>query len=303
MPRKYLWGVILLLLIVNIFTIMMCVNEKDQVEVQNISGTKNGVNEKEPVAEIDGDEIEYKTWVNELLNEHGKQTLREMINHEVVFQLAEENNIEVEDKTINREIARLMTLEDVLTKEEREEKREKWEEEIRYRFYLEQLLTEDIEVSDAELEDYFAEYERQYNFTEMFQLSHIVVNSESQAQLALEALEEGASFQEVSREYSTDEDTRDSGGYLGFYTDTSSFLSDEYFVQVKELKEETYSDPFSVGNSQVIVYLHQNLPEITFTFEEAYEEVRRDVALDKLEQNVDPSLLWEQYEIDWIYED
>src|SRR5699024_5305842 len=100
---------------------------------------------------------------------------------------------------------------------------------------------------------------------------------------------------------SVDEDSASKGGYLGFYTESSSFIPDSYFEKAVSIDEGTYSDAFVTNNGYAIIFNHQFLEEVKLSYEEAYEEVRQDLALDQLDKKVEATPLWEQLEVDVFY--
>ncbi len=135
----------------------------------------------------------------------------------------------------------------------------------------------------------------------MVQLSDIVVSSQQEAEFVIAKLDEGESFSQVSQELSTDSETVDKGGYLGYYSETSSFIPPTYYKKAVSMEEGTYSEPLLIGDNYAIIFHHQHLPAIQLSYEEAYQEVRQDLAFDKMETEMDASALWERMEVDLIY--
>ncbi len=294
-----LWSIILLLLITNITTIFIFSGENSSDEFVVLE--ENKVDRNKPLAEIGNKEILYQDWMSELIEQYGESVLHDLIDKEVVFQLAEEENIEIHPKIVDRELSRMMVMQGLLSADEKEKKVEKWTEQIHYRYYLQHLLSKSISVSEAEIEEYYQFYQNQYQFDDMVQLSHILVSTEQEAEYVMARLDDGESFSEVASELSTDEGSAASGGYLGFYSKTSSFIPSEYYDTAISLEAGTYSEPVLVNNGYAIIFHHQHLPAIELSYEEAYEEVRQDIALDQLESEVDASVLWDQLEIDLRY--
>ncbi|QDP38848.1 peptidylprolyl isomerase [Radiobacillus deserti] len=298
MTRKFLWGIIVLLLITNLTTVAIWMIERN--------GTAPGpmgvdVDKDKPVATIGEKEVSYEKWVEMLQKNYGKKALEELVNKEVVSQLAKEENIEINNKLVEREIALLFTMEGPLSEKEIKAKKEEWDEEIRYRLALEELLTKDIEVDPKEVESYYEEYKNQYNFEESIQLSHIVLPDKETAEKVHDELEAGASFSSLAREYSIDKETKENGGYLGFYTEGDTFLLDEYYNKAMEMEERTYSEPFLGGNGTVILYLHRKLPDISFKYDELQEHIKRELALEKIEPAISAQALWDDKKVEWIF--
>ncbi|WP_277678496.1 peptidylprolyl isomerase [Gracilibacillus dipsosauri] len=292
LSKLSLWVIIFILLITNITTLLF---SKGNTEIA--LDDESVIHQKKPLATIENEKIKYEEWLDLLTRGYGEKVLTEMVNQEVVFQLAEQEELEIDSKIVEREIARLLIMQGVLTEEERKSLQEKWTEQIKYRYYMKALLTRDVEVSDSEVKQYFQTYENQYQFEEVVQLSHIVVSSEAEADEAYQKLESGASFTDVAQEYSMDEETASEGGYLGYYTETNSFIPPEYFHETLAMDEGTFSQPIRTDQGFSIVFLHHHIPAVNVSYEEAYQEVKQDLALDQMDQNLDPELLWEELEV------
>ncbi|UOQ83872.1 peptidylprolyl isomerase [Gracilibacillus salinarum] len=296
--RLVLWSIILLLLLTNICTVLLMSNNNASDQLVMSDGE---IDRNKPLAEVGETDINYQSWLNELINQHGEEVLYNMVDSEVVFQLAKQQDLSIEPKIIEREIARMMVMEGVLSKEEKADKVDEWTQQIEYRYYLQELLTNDVEVPESEIEAYFNEYQRQYQFEDMVQISHILVPTQQEAEYVMTKLEDGESFSEVAKEHSIDEETASDGGYLGFYSETSSFIPTEYYEVTSELSPGDYSEPQLVDNGYAVIYLHQHLASIELSYEEAYQEVRQDLALDQLDDDIDAESLWNEIGVDLTY--
>ncbi|WP_163583016.1 peptidyl-prolyl cis-trans isomerase [Gracilibacillus saliphilus] len=297
--RLVLWSIILLLLITNITTIFIFSGQNSSDEFVVLD--ENPVDRNQPLAEIGDEEVLYQDWMSELIEQYGESVLHDLIDKEVVFQLAEDKDLEVHSKIIDRELSRMMVMQGLLSEEEKEKKIEKWTEQIKYRYYLQQLLSEDVSVSEAEIEEYYQFYQNQYQFDDMVQLSHILVSTQQEAEYVMARLDDGEPFNEVAKDLSIDEESGTDGGYLGFYSETSSFIPREYYDTAISLEAGTYSEPILVNNGYAIIFHHQHLPAIELNYDEVYEEVRQDIALDQLQSEVDASALWDQIEVELNY--
>jgi foldase protein PrsA len=296
MTRKFLWGVIVLLLLTNLLTISVWMNDRSDSDYLDVE-----VDDRKPVASIGKDSISYQEWMQKLESKYGKHVLQTMIDKKVVFQLAKKEGLAINEKVINREISLLLTMQGILSEGEIKKRKKQWAEDIKYRVYLDDLFTRDIEVTETQVAEYYERYSDQYDFQESIQLSHILVQDRETAQKIIRELNDGASFASLAREYSVDDNTRMDGGYLGYFTNSSELLPTEYYTEAIEMKEGTYSGPLLVANGVAVIYLHQLLPSVTFTFDEAKAEVKRDLALERLKSPPSADLLWDQYDIDWIY--
>lgn len=300
MSKKLLLGIIIVLLITNIASLLFW-NKDETVGLGNKNGNGEGeINENEPVATIDGEEISYEDWKQALQSNHGEKQLKKMIDRSIVKQMAKEKNIEVHDKVIEREIALLTSMQGEISEEEYERNEENWEEEILYRYQLEMLLTEDTSIPEGEIKSYYDKYKNQYDFSASMQLSHILVQNFDTAEKVLQDLNEGASFDLLARENSIDEESKKDGGYLGFITTSSQFFPNGYEEVAAEMEEHSYSEPFRADNGVAIIYLHRKLPSIEFTYEEIKPYVKSELALQQMDQSLSANPLWEEAEVDWI---
>ncbi|MUK88051.1 protein secretion protein [Ornithinibacillus sp. L9] len=300
MSRRFLMALIAVLLITNIATLMLW-TRSGPGEVVEDEASDMQIDTKKPVASIDGDEITYEAWMAALRDNYGQKQLKTMIDRTVVNKLADQQGITVHEKVINREIALLASMQGVMTEEETEKMEEKWRDEIIYRYQLEALLAEGINVSEDDMRAYYDQYHNQYNFTESIQFSHILVEDQETAEKVKGELDNGASFSLLAKEYSIDEDTRDAGGYFGYYTTNSQFLPNGYKEKASEMEEYSYSEPFLTDQGYAIMYLHRSMPEITFTYDELKPYIKNELALVSSEVSLVADSLWDTMEIDWLY--
>src|SRR5699024_6163309 len=303
MSRKLSSGIILLLIITNIVTLIFWRNDGGDGKTLVIDNGDGQQSEEGTLATVGDKTITYDEWIDGLKEEQGKRQLKNMIDREVVQQLAEEKDIQVNDKLINRELAVLMTMEGVMTEDEIEKEEEKLRADIEHRYLLEALLADGASVSEDDIRTYYDNYHNQYNFSESIQFSHIIVDDMGTAEKVITELDDGASFQLLAQEYSTDDETKDQGGYLGFYSTTSQFMPSGYSDIAEDMDEHTYSEPFRVGDDVAIIYLHRTLPAYEFEYDEIKDHIKNELALNDLEQSLTVDPLWDELDIDWVYDE
>jgi foldase protein PrsA len=297
MSKRLLLGIVVVLIITNIATLLFWYKGETVVVDEDVRVRSNG-----PVASIAGESISFEDWMRQLRLTNGEQQLKTMIDRTVVKQLAKENKIKVPDKVIDRELSLLTSMQGVMTKEETKALQASWREDIRYRYQLEALLTKDISIDEQKVKEFYEKYKNQYNFKSAMQLSHIVVKDKDVAEKVIKELDDGASFDLLAREYSIDEDSKKDGGYLGFITTSSQFFPSEYESTIKDMKSHSYSEPIKVNKGYAVVYLHQLLPSIEFTYDEIKPYVKSELALQESGQSLTADPLWKKLDIEWIYE-
>lgn len=300
MKRKLLWIVIALLLVSNVVTLLI-LNSGEEENRRMHGGTTEGNQGNQVAATIGGEEISYEYWLDHLEQSYGRKALKEIINHHVIEQLAQENNITIEQGILDLETSFLFTLEGTLTSTQVEEKRAEWEEMIKHRLSVEELATMDVDVPEAEIQAYYDRYRNQYSFSQHIQISHIIVPDRSTADRVIEELDQGASFSALAREYTIDDETRRDGGYLGYFTASNSFLPSGYFERATALEEHEYSEPFQTGEGIGILYLHRNLPSVELTYDQVRNHIRRILALEQIHPAPNPTDFWNELNVEWIY--
>ena len=304
MTRKFLWGIIVVLLVTNLTTVLIWMNANNGDGI-DITKEYPGLSKdsKQVVALVGDVEITNNELYQNLQTKYGQQELEDMINDEVVKQLVERNKIKISDKVIAREIDLMETMLGTANNEDIKARRTEWKKEVESRLYLEELLTNDIVIKEEDLKEFYKNHKDQYNFEETYQLSQILVKDQEEADKVEKELKNGADFTMLAREYSIDDYTRNKGGYLGYFSKDSQYLPSIYYDKASNLQEGAYSQPFNTEDGVVILYLHQKLPAIEFTYDEIRGQIKRELALDSLGESASAKLLWEQIGVDWIYGD
>lgn len=295
MNQRVLLVIIALLLITNIGTLLTREKGSDSND-PTVSDTGTVQSEDGVVGRIGSKEITEQEWLSTLQKEYGEEVLQKLIDHEVVFQLAEETGITINEKLVKRDLLAAESVQGLLTEEERKQLQGQWEKDILFRYYLEELLTRDVKVPEEDVREFFDKDPHYFDFDESYQVSQIVLGSKEEGNQVWEELENGASFAMLAREYSEDPYTANNGGYLGFYTDESQYFSPSFYEEAAKLKEGEYTKPFQTNEGTTILYLHRKLPAVTFSFDEVKDQIRREIAMDLINLPLDARPLWEEAE-------
>ncbi|GEM04640.1 hypothetical protein HMI01_16280 [Halolactibacillus miurensis] len=259
------------------------------------------VDRNEPVAEIDGEPIEFEEWMTYLETHFGKEALEALITDEVTGKISAEENISINEKIIDLEVMRMHTLYGQLPESQVEQREALWRDNIHSRLLMERLLTRDVSVSDADIDAYYQQHQGDFEFSRWIELSEIEVDSQATADAIYQALEDGADFHALAREYATTEEMLETGGYLGFYSYDSTFLTEDYKSRVDALDAYSYSEPFQNGSGYSIVYLGRDLPAITLPLADVRDYIRTELAIEQLAYLPDEQTLWEERNVEWIY--
>ena len=259
------------------------------------------VDRNEPVAEIDGEPIAFDTWMAYLETHYGKEALEALITEEVTEKISAEENISINEKIIDLEVMRMHTLYGQLPENQVAQKEALWRDNIQSRLLMERLLTREVSVSDADIDAYYQEHQKDFEFSRWIELSEIEVASKDVADTIYQALEDGADFHALAREYATTDEVLETGGYLGFYSYDSTFLTEDYKSRVDQLEPYSYSEPFQNGSGYSIVYLGRDLPAVTLSLADVRDYIRTELAIEQLAYLPDAQTLWKERNVEWIY--
>ncbi|PXW88440.1 parvulin-like peptidyl-prolyl isomerase [Streptohalobacillus salinus] len=297
--KKRLLVILGLLLITNGLTYFFARSAEDQTS-QPYPESET-VDREEPVATINEEPVHFDDWMRYLENEYGKVALEDLITDRVAQEISDEENISIEPRLIDLEVAHMHTIHGQLSEEEAAKQEVIWREQIKSRLLTEALFARDVEVDDNEVDAYYIENDGDFDFNRRLEISEIRVGDAETAQAIYQELEEGANFNALAREHATDEETLENGGYLGFYADSSTFLSDDYISEVTALSPYSYSEPFSENGQYILVYLHRDIEAIQLAKDEVTDHIRRQIALETFTYMPDRKSLWDEQNVEWIY--
>ncbi|CAM4105346.1 peptidyl-prolyl cis-trans isomerase [Mesobacillus thioparans] len=288
MDKKQLWYIIAGLAILNAITLVMLLAKPAILE-----------GKKETVAEIGKESITRQQWLTELEERYGQETLRDLIDQEVVRQMAEEYGIKLSDKAVERELTIYKAMYSSPGNEPKSE--EKWKQQIKYSLLLEELLTKDVQVSDEDMKAFYEQNKNLFDVPASYHLSQIIVETKQEAESAAKELKDGSSFAALAMERSIDEFSANEGGDIGFVTEEDELISPEVISAAKSLKPEEWTGPVKVENGYAIVYLHEKLAGKKYSFKEVKNQIRRQIALEQMDIPVSARAFWNDAKVSWFY--
>ncbi|KEZ49654.1 peptidyl-prolyl cis-trans isomerase [Metabacillus indicus] len=296
MNRKAVWLIIFGLVIINCFTLAYFLTKDDSIAA--IGPASNGSSES--IASVGGKEITREQWMAELEDRFGRETLEEMINFTVVEELAEKHDISIPDEELERELTMYKSMYNALDNEQLSEDGE-LREQIRYSMLLEELLTKDVEIPEKELKAYYESNQDLYSIKDTYHLFHIVTKTEAEAKKVIEELEGGSSFEALAAEKSIDEFSANEGGDLGYVSSENDYLPVQYIEEAEKLKKDKWSKPIKSENGYSVILLKEKVNGVQYSFEEAKNQIRRQIALEQMESAVSVKPLWEEAGVTWFY--
>jgi peptidyl-prolyl cis-trans isomerase C len=139
-------------------------------------------------------------------------------------------------------------------------------------------------VSDDDVKAYYEQNKEKYMIPEMVRASHILVDTEEDANRAKGELDRGADFAAVAKEYSKDL-TKDRGGDLGYFK--KGQMIPEFENAAFNLKVGGTSDVVKTRFGYHIIRLNDYKPAEYRSFDEVSDTVRTSIMRDRQRQSFD----------------
>lgn len=252
----------------------------------------------EVVALVNGDSVTKDELYDSLVEQNGQAALDSLITDRIRELEVKNHKISVAETEIEQELATLiaqnggeeyfnqtldgygLTLDDV-------------KEDLKANIQIEKLLEREITISEEEMENYFEENKEAFAQQEQVQARHILVASEDTAKEVKEKLSAGEDFTEMAKEYSTDTDTKDSGGELGFIFKGQMVVEFEETAFSLEVGET--SDPVKTEYGYHIINVEDKKEAKAAKYEECKAEIK-EILLDQKMQTEYSSWLEKKYE-------
>jgi foldase protein PrsA len=287
--NKWLFAIIALLVVTNGYFLLGQVSSGDDNEM---------------VAKVGNVEITKEMWSEQLTSQYGENVLKDMINREVVFQLAKKQGLKIAPEVIDQEVNLYKVMYDQSShgaEEYRDFDEEALRKEIEYNLLLEEIYTQDIVISEEEIKQYFQENKSLYEREQMYFLSHIVVSTKAEIDEVVSELNAGSSFAALAMERSADVVTSVRGGDIGYVEDGSPYVPVEYFATAESLALNEVSSPIATEAGYAVIIVKEKIESATYTFDEMKREIRRQLALQQVEGDINAEQLWNELGVVWKY--
>jgi foldase protein PrsA len=273
-----------------------------QVKTQSPAAVETASITDEVVATVGEKNISQQDWLHQLERLYGKETLKEIINREVIYQLADKYNITVSEEVIEQELTMIKAMYNSIDHEKIADQ-EELRNQIKYNILLEEMLTRDVTIPEEHIQNFYDENQALYLIPTTYHLSHITVKTMEDAEMVVKELESGSDFSVLAMEKSTDEFSSNQGGDLGFVTTESGYIPEEYEPTLPSLKVNNWEGPIQVGEEFAVIYLHEVIKGKEYSFVDVKEHIRRQLALGQIEGKVTAEQFWNEVNVDWFYEE
>lgn len=189
-----------------------------------------------------------------------KHLLQELINQELMYAEAIETEMDKDEEFIDE--------------------LESAKKEILKNYAIKKLF-EDVDIDDTEVKKYYEENKAQFKKPESIKASHILLKTEEKANEIKEKLDNGESFEELAREYSTCP-SKEQGGDLRFFT--KGQMVPEFENVAFNMEEGNISDPVKTQFGYHVIKLTDKQPAQEANFEEVKDQLKQQLLAMKQSQ-------------------
>ncbi|MGE6719150.1 peptidylprolyl isomerase [Peribacillus frigoritolerans] len=239
------------------------------------------------IASIDGEKINEDELYDALVAGYGADTLDLLITNKLVELEAEKAGIKIKDEEIQKEI-------DVMVESYGDEKslKEQLEasgssmdalkKDIVVYLQTKKLVEPRITVTDDEISTYFEDNKDTFAQTEQVEASHILVEDEKTAKKVAKELAAGGDFAKLAAEYSTDTETADNGGSLGYFG--KGDMVEEFEDVAFDLDKNKVSDPVKTEYGYHIIKVTGKKEAKKANLEDSKEVIKETLLSERLQE-------------------
>lgn len=239
------------------------------------------------IASIDGEKINEDELYDALVAGYGADTLDLLITNKLVELEAEKARIKIKDEEIQKEI-------DVMVESYGDEKslKEQLEasgssmdalkKDIVVYLQTKKLVEPRITVTDDEISTYFEDNKDTFAQAEQVEASHILVEDEKTAKKVAKELAAGGDFAKLAAEYSTDTETADNGGSLGYFG--KGDMVEEFEDVAFDLDINKVSDPVKTEYGYHIIKVTGKKEAKKANLEDSKEVIKETLLSERLQE-------------------
>lgn len=250
------------------------------------------------VATVGSEKITKDDLYNYMVKQSGQQALDALISEKIIELEAKKNNVKVEASEIDEEIA---TYEEMYGGKESLEAAlassgfdmDYLRGNIETNLMIKKILEPTIEITEAEISDYFTQNKASFDQQEQVSARHILVETVETANEVLDKLNSGEDFETLASEYSIDTSNKDSGGALGFFGRGQMVPAFEEAAFGAEIGKVV--GPVETDYGYHLLIVDEKVEAVEATLEDKKEEVR-DTLLDQKIQSQVTTWLDEKYQ-------
>jgi len=240
---------------------------------------------EELVARVGNEKITKEELYNELVAQGGTQVLDGLIANKVRIAEVKDKDLKITNEEIEIEFEKLkgyyggeQGFKDALVYFGYTE--EALKDNIKTNLELEKLLDPYIEITDEEINEYFETNKDSLNHAEEVRASHILVETEKEANEIKAKIDQGEDFAELAKEFSKDGSST-VGGDLGFFG--RGKMVAEFDAVAFSLDINEVSEPVKSQFGYHIIKLTEKKEAKEATLEDSKEDIKETLFKEKME--------------------
>lgn len=143
--------------------------------------------------------------------------------------------------------------------------------------------TADIQVSDADILQYYNDNKDSFSDPEQVKAKHILVATEEEAKAIIAQLKAGADFATLAKQKSTDTGSKDSGGDLGYFG--KGEMVAEFDTAAFALANNKYTEiPVKTTYGYHVILVEDHKLKVQKTFDQVKEDIKQTLPQKKQEE-------------------
>lgn len=259
-----------------------------------------GSNDGAEVASVGKVTIERQQLRDKLEERYGEEVLSDLIDEEVIRQVAEQYDISVSDEELELELVFIKTKYGSYNQQYLINN-EDWEEQIRNQILLEKILVHNVEISNTDIETVYNQNKEHYKVPTAYHLSLILVESKKKANQLYDELNDGASFSVLALEQSIDAYSSTLGGDIGYITKSQQRYPASYYKKASKLDVGEWSKPFQVDDQYAIIYVQEKVVGKQYRLKEVKSMIQRQLAVEQIDGQLTAEYFWNEFDVQWLY--
>ncbi|MFD4931068.1 peptidylprolyl isomerase [Peribacillus butanolivorans] len=239
------------------------------------------------MASVDGEKINKDELYDALVEGYGADTLNLLITNKLVALEAEKEGIKIKDEEIQKEIDTLVESygDEKAFKEQLEasgSSMDALKKDIVVYLQTKKLIEPRITVTDDEISTYFEDNKDTFAQAEQVEASHILVDDEKTAKKVAKEIAEGGDFAKLAAEYSTDTETAEKGGSLGYFG--KGDMVKEFEDVAFDLDIDKVSDPVKSDYGYHIIKVTGKKEAKKANLEDSKKEIKETLLSERLQE-------------------